>query len=254
VGRAFPCSEWRGWVNTAISQSAPALKQLELAQRRTARAWYKITTGLNAKVGDRDWHEFNSLSLRSQLVGFSGSMLMAMNAGYIFLDNPECVEDEPDTGEAEEVPADEGSPCSQLFGDHSVSQSMTVPGGPKFGFDIGCDKIKVDVDYDLLGGGAHGMETALGGFASVEIGRKGDYSVFAGARGEASAPGLSGGVKSGLYLEGDSGGVTGMGGRVNMSAKAGISKLSASAGDDMKFNLLPETPRPSRGPRLSPYR
>lgn len=253
-GREIKCSEWRSWVNTAISQASPALRRLEMAQRRTARAWYKITTGLNARIGDPVWHEFNSLSLRQQLEGLNGEMLANMSGGYNFLYDDQCVEDEEDAGESGGPPADEGSPCSQLLGDLSFSHSMEVPGGPKFGFDIGCDKIKVDVEYDLLKGGGYGVGTALGGFASLEVGRRGDYSVFAGARGEASAPGLSGGVKSGLYLEGDNGGVTGMGGRVNLSGKAGAGKFSQSAGDDMKFNLLPETPKPSRGPRLRSYR
>jgi tetratricopeptide (TPR) repeat protein len=254
AGSEIKCSDWRMWANTAISQATPAQRRLEATQRRTARDWYKITTALNARVGDPDWHEFNSLSLRMQLAGLSGSMLGAMQGNFDFLYDRQCVEDEEEDGAAGGPPADEDSPCSQLLGDLSFSHSMSVPGGPKFGFDIGCDKIKVDVEYDLLSGGGYGMGTALGGFASLEVGRRGDYSIFAGARGDASAPGLSGGVKSGLYLEGDAGGVTGMGGRVNISGSAGVGKLSRSGGDDMKFNVLPETPRPSRGPRLSAYR
>ena len=80
---------------------------------------------------------------------------------------------------------------------------------------------------------------------------RGDYSIFAGARGEASMPGAGGGIKSGIYLEGDeSGEVTGFGGRVQLSGKGGVGPLSKSAEDDMRFNLLPDAPKPPRGPGL----
>jgi hypothetical protein len=150
-----------------------------------------------------------------------------------------------------------GSPCDQLFGDFKISHSFDVPGrtaGPKISYEIGCEKIKADIQYDLLAGKGMGFGTAMGGIASIEIGRKGDYSVFAGARMEASGPGgASAGIKSGLYIEGDNGGVTEFGGRVGLDAKAGFGKLSKSASDDMKFNLLPEPPTAPRGPRLKAF-
>ncbi len=66
-------------------------------------------------------------------------------------------------------------------------------------------------------------------------------------------PDASGGIKSGLYIEGDNGGVRELGGRVGLDAKAGFGKLSTSASDDMKFNLLPEPPKAPRGPRLKTF-
>jgi tetratricopeptide (TPR) repeat protein len=254
AGRHITCGDWRSWVNTAIAETGPLAKQAELAQRRHARDWYRIATGLNAKIGHPEWHEWQGLQLRAELEGTNAQMLLYMSQLYGFFYVRDCQDPEDVTGEFGGPPVDAGSPCSQLFGDLSVSHSMEIPGGPKFGFDIGCDKIKVEVEGDLLKGGSHGFGTALGGFASLEVTRKGDYSIFAGARGEASGPGMGGGVKSGLYLEGGPEGVREMGGRVNMSAKAGFGQLAQSAGDDMKFNILPSTPKASRGPALKSFR
>ena len=54
-------------------------------------------------------------------------------------------------------------------------------------------------------------------------------------------------------MEGNNGGVTEIGGRVSLDAKAGFGKLSKSASDDMKFNLLPDPPKAPRGPGLKTF-
>ncbi|HEY7739557.1 MAG TPA: hypothetical protein VIB01_02975 [Steroidobacteraceae bacterium] len=254
AGSRITCADWKNWVNRAIAETGPAARQAELALRRFVRDWYRIATGLNAKIGHPEWHEWQSLQLRAEVENFNAQMLLFMSQLYGFTYVKDCHDPEDLAGEFGGPPAEAGSPCSALFGDLSVSHSMEIPGGPKFGFDIGCEKIKVEVEGDLLKGGSHGFGTALGGFASLEVTRSGDYSIFAGARGEASGPGMGGGVKSGFYLEGGPAGVKEMGGRVNMSAKAGFGQLAQSAGDDMKFNILPSTPKASRGPALKSFR
>jgi tetratricopeptide (TPR) repeat protein len=250
------CQPLRASATRGIQEAGPHLRQIELAMRRTARDWYKITTGLNAKIGDKDWHEFNDQSLRVQLETLNALMLLSMSTGYgPFGADTQCQEEPPDQQLAGQM-GPQGSPCDDIFGDLKISHSFEVPGrtdGPKISYEVGCDKIKADIQYDLLAGKAFGFGTAMGGIASIEIGRKGDYSIFAGARAEASGPGMGGGIKSGLYMEGDNGGVTGIGGRVSLDAKAGFGKLSKSASDDMKFNLLPDPPKAPRGSRLKTF-
>jgi hypothetical protein len=253
------CRTFRSLISSGIQGVLPHAERLEAAQREYARVWYKIATGLNAKIGDPEWHEYNDVALRAEIESMNAGLLSEMMSLFAFPTDVvmECPEDPPAEGDMlGQPPAPPGSPCDQIFGDLKISHSFEVPGrtgGPKIGYEVGCEKISANIEYDLLSSSASGFGTALGGFASVEIGRKGDYSIFAGARGEASGPGASGGIKSGLYLEGNNGGVTEVGGRVSLEAKAGFGKLSKSASDDMKFNLLPDPPKASRGPGLKAF-
>lgn len=251
------CREIRSLVSNAVHGVRPAVETYIAAQREYARVWYKMATGLNAKIGDPEWHEFNDVQLREGLEVMNVDLLMTVASFYgIPNESEDCPEPAQAMSGLNQPPVPNGSPCDQLFGDLKINHSFEVPGrtnGPKISYEVGCDKIKADIQYDLLAGKAHGFSTAMGGIASIEIGRKGDYSIFAGARAEASGPGLSAGIKSGLYLEGDNGGVTEFGGRVGLDGKAGFGKLAKSGSDDMKFNLLPEPPTAPRGPRLKTF-
>jgi len=252
------CREIRGLVSNAVHGNKSAVERYIAAQREYARVWYKMATGLNAKIGDAEWHEFNDVQLREGLEAMNLDLLTTVASFYgIPNESEDCPEPAQTVSGVNQPPVPNGSPCDQLFGDLKIGHSFEVPGrtnGPKISYEVGCDKIKADIQYDLLSGSAKGFGTAMGGIASIEIGRKGDYSVFAGARMEASGPlGASGGIKSGLYLEGDNAGVTEFGGRVGIEGKAGYGKFSKSGSDDMKFNLLPEPPTPPRGPRLKSF-
>jgi tetratricopeptide (TPR) repeat protein len=254
------CLVYRSLISQGIRGVVPYAERYEAAQREYARIWFKIATGLNARIGDAEWRERNDLSLRAELESMNAGMLAQISLWFSFPADiaNDCPEPPPTGGDMLGQPtAGAGSPCDQLLGGLKFSNSFVVPGredgGPKISYEVGCDRIKADIKYDLLAGKAGDFGTALGGFASIDVGRNGDYTVFAGARAEANAPGVKGGIKSGLYLQGDNGGVTGVGGRVTLDGSLGYGKLSKSAGDDMKFNLLPEPPAATRGPALRAF-
>jgi tetratricopeptide (TPR) repeat protein len=251
------CREWRSLVNGAIGQISPAAKQLEMAQRRYAAVWYRIATGLNAQVGDPSWHEYNDRSIRAQLEGLNGEMLGVIRAPYLVLPwGGECPEEDPQDDSLAGQSGPQGPDCAQMTGGLSLEFSFELPSGGKVGVSADCDKLGLSVEQNIAGASGALAEFGLGGFAELEISRKGGYTIFAGAKGSASAGGMGGSVKSGLYISGRSNGeVTEIGGKVSVGTSAGAAGPSISKSvDDMTFNLLPTPPRPARGPSLGTFR
>ena len=251
------CPLQRAAATRGIQAVGGPAKELELAMRRTARDWYKMATGLNAKIGDKDWHEYNQASLTVQLETLNVLLLESMNASYgHFGADTDCQEDIPDqplTGQA----VAGGTPCDTILGNMKFKHSFEipdVPNGPKFSFEVGCDKMKADIQYDLLKAKGGGFGTGLGGIAQVEIGRKGDYTVFAGAKADVSGPLASGSIRSGFYAKGDSSGLKELGGRFEMGSKLGPKGMQRESKERMDFNILPTPPAGERGPALRAFR
>lgn len=100
-------------------------------------------------------------------------------------------------------------------------------------------------------------EFGLGGFGQVEMYRSGERSPFMGPKVSGSIGGSGGSFKDGLWIKAAADGtLTELGGKVAAEATLRTPRgdsLNAPV-DEMGFNLLPEPPKPQRGPRLKAYR
>lgn len=265
AGGPIPCDEVRSNINQALGGMRAYLVHWELMQRRYARTWYRMTTGLNSHIGDPKWHEFNDASLRAQLLALDGLMLEGIAGVYggIATQLPmvqDCLQDAQSDGSLQTSEDSDGCPpgmkglgfkYSFELGAGGLNPAKTLP---KLGFKVDCKKFTIEVEYPALKVPLLGPlgELSLGGFAQLEMGHKGDWSVFAGAKGSASAargPGVS--EKAGIYASGNArDGLTDLGGRVSLDAAGKSSEFAISKSDSMDFSIMPSPTPPVRGPGL----
>lgn len=119
--------------------------------------------------------------------------------------------------------------------------------GPKFGVEVGCDKIKVDGKWNLVNAKAPGFGLELGGRASAEFIKGEGFTLFAGVGSDAKALGQSGSFKAGAFISGDANGLTDLGGRV-------IPNRADGSSETMDFGLMPKPQSAPRGPSLRNFR
>lgn len=261
------CPEVKSYVTQALAEARPYIVHWDTMQRRYAKTWYRMATGLNAHIGNAKWHAFNDASLRTTLAGHSAALISSMTtaygatvapAGTIYL---ACAGADGDAGGAYAEP-EEGPTCPDGMRNMAFKYAFEVPGvkhghSPKLGVQADCDKFTVDIEYDLLGVDGALAEFGLGGFAQVEMYRNGEWSLFMGPRAGGSIGGSGGTLKDGIWVKAAADGtITELGGKIAAESTMrlpGGESISAPV-DEMVFNLLPEPPKPVRGPRLKAFR
>ena len=246
------CPTYRSLISQGIQGVRPHAERVEAEFQAFARIWYKMATGLNSNIGDPEWFERNDVALRATLDSMSAGMLAMMMNYYAFPGDlvRECPEEFVDMFAPQETPAEPGDPCKELFGNlkfrHAIAPPKGMP-GPKHDIEVGCDKISVKSDYDLVNVQHGGLGLKLGGRFSGEFVKGKGFSMFGGVGADAKAFGQSGSVQAGAYVEGDYHGLTGLGGKV-------IPVRADGSREPMTFNLLPRVDTARRGPPIRNFR
>ena len=262
-GKKDLCPDQRAATTQGMAEIRPYLVHWETMQRRYAKSWYKMTTGLNAHIGDPKWHDVNDASLRIDLAGYSVTLLQEMTLAYssVNLLTADCLADSP-KGDGTFVPPEAGPTCPDGGANLSFKYAFELPhppgthAGPKLGVQVDCEKVSVDIEYDFIGADGALAEFGLGTFGQVEMYRKGDWSLFAGAKVSGSVGGSGGSLKDGIWIKGSADGTIGeVGGKIAAETTMRTPEFSVnSPADEMVFNLLPEPPKPKRGPAIPAYR
>ncbi len=258
------CPEIKSMTNQALAEVRPFVVHWETMQRRYAKALYKMGTGLNAHIGNAKWHAFNDASLRTGLAGHSlgliADMLNVYSATAAGGSIPECfASDDAEPGLY--VEPDEGPTCPDGMRNMAFKYAFELkrPGGragPKVGLQVDCEKFTVDIEWDLVQVDGALVEFGLGGFGQVEMYRSGEWSLFMGPKVSGAIGGSGGSFKDGIWVKAQANGtITELGGKVAADASMGASGHTLNAPvDEMVFNLLPEPPKPKRGPAMRSYR
>jgi tetratricopeptide (TPR) repeat protein len=247
------CPTYRSLISQGIQGVQPHAERVEAEYRVYARVWYKMATGLASNIGDPEWHEYNDVVLRAEIESMNGGMIGAMLTYYGFPALAEdCVEEFVEVAVTQEAtPA--GDTCKEMFGNLKVKQTVGMPRelpGPRFTAEVGCDSIKAEGEFDLLGAKAGEFGAALGAHASAEFKKGGDFLLFAGPRADIGAPGAEAGIKTGVFIKGSRDGLEDLGGRIEMEAKGGALGFRAGVKDEMNFGLMPAPKAAGRGPRV----
>ena len=143
------------------------------------------------------------------------------------------------------------------LGNLKVKQTVEMPRGlpgPRANFEVSCDKIKMEAEFDLLGAKAGGFGTALGGHVSIEFEKGKGFTIFAGPAVSAGAGPLEGSFKSGAMLKADANGITNIGGRTELEGKTSALGASAAVKEEMDFGLMDEPSTQPHGPVLRGFR
>lgn len=246
------CPTYRSLISQGVRGVLPHAERVEAAYREYARVWYKAATGLNWHLGDPVWFEYNDVGLRAELVAMRSGMLAQMMTYYGFPADlvQECPEEFVPYGPPVPVPAEKGLSCQGVVGDQTFKMDFEPPAGapgPKFNVEAGCDKIKIDGNWDAVNAKAPGFGLKMGGRFSGTFERNKGFSMFGGVGADVKALGQSGSFKAGGYVEGDAAGLTGLGGRVMKNPP------NQQAPERMDFPLIPKPASAERGPRLKPY-
>jgi tetratricopeptide (TPR) repeat protein len=262
-GKKDLCPDQRSATTQAMSEIRPYLVHWETMQRRYAKSWYKMTTGLNAHIGDPKWHDFNDASLRADLAGYSVALLEDISSAYAHVNilTSNCLADAEQAYGTYLAP-EEGPTCPDGGANLSFKYAFELPhppgahAGPKLGFQVDCEKFTVDIEYDFIGADGALAEFGLGTFGQVEMYRKGDWSLFAGAKVSGSVGGSGGSLKDGIWIKGSADGtISELGGKIAAETTMRTPEFSVSSpADEMVFNLLPEPPKPKRGPAIPAFR
>lgn len=248
------CPTFRSLISQGIQGVLPHAARVEEAHRDYARTWYKVATGLNWNIGDPEWFEYNDVALRAELEGMNAGMVLVIMSYYGFPADlaRECPEEFVDIA-LMPAPTPEGDKCKEMFGNLKVKQIVGMPAGlpgPRFTAEVSCDSIMAEGEFDLLGAKAGGFGTALGAHASAEFKKGGDFMLFAGPHAEVVAPGAEASIKTGAFITGNRDGLTDLGGRIELEARAGPAAFRAGVKDEMNFGLMPAAKHPPRGPKV----
>jgi tetratricopeptide (TPR) repeat protein len=246
------CPTYRSLISQGVRGVLPHAERVEAAYREYARVWYKMATGLNWHLGDPVWFEYNDVSLRAELVAMRSGMLAQMMTYYGFPADlvQECPEEFVPYGPPVPVPTEQGLRCENVLGGQTIKMDFEPPAGapgPKFNVEAGCDKIKIDGNWDAVNAKAPGFGLKMGGRFSGTFERHKGFSMFGGVGADVQALGQSGSFKAGGYVEGDAAGLTGLGGRVIRTPP------NNQAPEQMDFPLIAKPATAERGPRLKPY-
>lgn len=259
------CPQLKDILSQGMAEARPWLVHYETMQRRYAKTLHRMQTGLNAHIGDPRWHAYNDAALRSELAARSLGLISSMLDGYGTVqaqvgDLACAARDEAAEGSEAEV---EGGPsCPSGMRNMAYKFAFELPGKragprPKLGFQVDCEKIALDLELDLVAVDGGLAEFGLGGFAQIEMYHSGEWSLFMGPRVGGSIGGSGASFKDGLWVKAAADGtITELGGRVSADATLRTPRgdsLNAPV-DDMVFNLLPEPPKPQRGPRIKAFR
>lgn len=252
------CPTYRSLISQGIQGVRPYAERVEAAQREYARVWYKMATGLNSNIGDPEWFEYNDVALRAELETMSAGLLATISAYYGFPADlvRECPEEFVEVPYGlEEVP--EGDRCKEIFGNLKVKQSVGMPEGlpgPKFTAEVSCDSIKAEGEFNILEGNYGALGTSMGGHASAEFRKGGEFLLFTGPKVDASVAGGLGGegsVKTGAFIKGNRDGLEDLGGRIELEGRANVLSGSVAGKDEMDFGLLSPPAKPvQRGPPI----
>jgi hypothetical protein len=253
------CPDVKNNINQCLNAMRPYLVHWETMQRRYAQAWYRMATGVNAHIGKNKWHDSNAASLAAGIHGLDSGIFLSMHSMYsaiatqLGMIEQQCLAEGDAGGTSATSPA--GPECPPGMKGPGFKYSFQIGTGPRLGFKVDCEKFTVDVDYPLAKVGSGPLaEFAVGGFAQIEMYHRGDWTIFAGAKGSIGSSGFGVSEKAGIYVKGNAHeGIKDAGGRVSVDASGKGTEFQVSKSDTMDFSIMPSPKTPTLGPSLRPF-
>jgi hypothetical protein len=251
----------------------PYAQAFDTAVRRLFRVERRYETGLVAQMGDAEWHQKETLSLRVETNAFWANFVGRLAGSYVLVasfvpppaGNPN--QSRPERGDVFQCPENiRNLGLKYKFALSDFEGPFKEGPDVEFGIKVGCDKVGFDATYYpwRVKGGL--TEFSLGATSGVEVKPKtGDLTVFVGetATLKTGVGGVGGSVKAGAYVEANA--KTGQVKAIGLTAKGEtVSKfgsdlqLSSKAFEEkpseLRWEFTPSVVTPPRGPNMADTR
>lgn len=215
---AFQAATARGRsrVKQALTQFLYTQGRFEQSVRAFADPWYRDMTGLAANLSDPLLHQYVSLESKALLTNVYGdltqSAFITLNVLDPYWQLSQGLEESASPQSAGPTPGSSFA-CPDALNVAKVSLDF-------FGImnvSFNCEKVEATVS-----------EPGIGLFAQLAVPRRGDWTVFAGAKG--SLPGTTLGAKTGFYISGNDNSFTDAGIKFSQSGSIGPLKFESPFG------------------------
>jgi hypothetical protein len=238
----------------AVRQLRPYAQAYETAMDKEFSLKYRYLTGLAANFSDEAWAERNRVYISQEYDGEWMGLIGMLASDYLSVVAFVPIDDGADSDDSKRPDVDKPKCEDEL---KLPFKGQISAAGVSFAFSADCKKINFDLhlEQEKIGAGKF-ASASIGPFMHADATWDGSHStLFVGSQGDVNAGGkflnVKAGAKSGVYVEFDHGQLYDMGGRVDIAAGGQAGPIKRTFGEDsMKFSLMPDIPKPARGPQL----